>query len=107
MGWGTVVVMVAALGLLAPATGHAQVVGTTFQKLFTQTDPPDASGSDMEIWALNDAAHLAFVTERTDGTEGYYFWDGQASKFLEPSASVWTPGGTNNADQVVAALETG
>jgi hypothetical protein len=97
---------IAALGLLASAVGRAAAASYTFKALFAQGDPPQSKVGDIELMGLNNLGHFPFTTEM-DASEGLYWWDGTTLKLLEPSASVWNPGGVNDQDQVVAIVEVG
>jgi hypothetical protein len=101
-----VLAAIMALGLLAPTVGRAAAPTYTFKKLFAQGDPPGSVVGDIELIGLNNLDHFPFTTEM-GGNEGIFWWDGTASKLLEPAASIWNPGGVNDQDQVVAIVEAG
>lgn len=109
------VVTVAALGLWLPTLVRADVPGyAKFTKVVERGAVPKAGDGDLEVVGINEADHVAFVTEPANddvpgtGGEVLYFWDG--AKIIGPlvrSDSVWNPAGLNNQDQLVAIMQQG
>jgi hypothetical protein len=119
--WGTVAV--AALGVLAPAMGRADIVGYTFTvpvKIGTVSGLDISDSGPLQVGDVNNKGQFSLnLNSGTQGGELEYVWDGATLiKLTDPEKTLpdgsapglgntWSPHGINNNGKVAWAIDVG